>query len=162
MAQRFLLQRAWAAFRAWAERWRGVIASRAARAFLAFLRAAAALAGVLARPIAAAARERSRLITLGSISRVDCTCRCIPTFGSIEDMAKVNLIVETIGPWSGRWRVARKPFQCMHRIVIGETPQPCGRTVCVGERYYDTCEGVGLGSYFNTLRICAGCARVEE
>jgi hypothetical protein len=42
---------------------------RALMAFAAFLRAAAALAGVLARPIAAAAFDLADVITLGSIPR---------------------------------------------------------------------------------------------
>lgn len=70
-----MAQRVAAACRACSERSSGVWAAMRARvALAAFRRAAAALAGVLARPRAAAARLRSRLITLGSIAenpRVD-------------------------------------------------------------------------------------------
>lgn len=63
---------------------------------------------------------------------------------------------ECIGPYNGIWRHARKVFRCMYHH--GAERGRCAKTVAAGERYYDTCEGAGLGSFRATSRICAECA----
>ena len=63
---------------------------------------------------------------------------------------------ERIGPFAGRWRVARKPFLCQWRA----DGTRCAHVVMASERYYDTREGVGYESPFSTLRFCRTCAEL--